>query len=541
MKRRTFLKSALATSAVAPFMLNGIPTRANSSLEILAQLPQAADDDRILIICQFFGGNDGINMMPPVEDQNIQKYQQIRPNINVAKDKCWTNAAAAGVYLHPALATGDKGGLANLLIQGKLAFVRNVGYEFPSLSHFRSTDIWLSGISGPNNNSPDLRLDTGWLGRHLQKKYPNFPTDLPDDPLAIQFGGFSLALESSVGRMGIEVNDPSKQQGVISSSDALDADSANTAYLDEYNFVADIAARSDKYAQRVKNAYAAGKVLLKGKYASKDPFATQLANTAALIAGGLKTKVYFVSMGGFDTHVSQTLQGDGTIGLHSQLMSNFSDAVAQFMSDMTLLNHADNVIGISISEFGRRPEENGSFGTDHGAASVMFAFGSQINSGIYGGVFDLNNFDESDNLAVQIDFRRVYADILTTWYGLTIEDTWDILKDDSHLVTPLGLIKSPSGAVKQPRMSDIPFSITSNYPNPFTDRTTIVLYVPETRSVTIEVTDLIGNPVAHFATQTFSKGEHRIPTDLNVAAGSYMVIARSAGGTVTKLIQCLGR
>jgi uncharacterized protein (DUF1501 family) len=541
MKRRTFLKSALATSAVAPFMLNGIPTRANSSLEILAQLPQAADDDRILIICQFFGGNDGINMMPPVEDQNIQKYQQIRPNINVAKDKCWTNAAAAGVYLHPALATGDKGGLANLLIQGKLAFVRNVGYELPSLSHFRSTDIWLSGISGPNNNSPDLRLDTGWLGRHLQKKYPNFPTDLPDDPLAIQFGGFSLALESSVGRMGIEVNDPSKQQGVISSSDALDADSANTAYLDEYNFVADIAARSDKYAQRVKNAYAAGKVLLKGKYASKDPFATQLANTAALIAGGLKTKVYFVSMGGFDTHVSQTLQGDGTIGLHSQLMSNFSDAVAQFMSDMTLLNHADNVIGISISEFGRRPEENGSFGTDHGAASVMFAFGSQINSGIYGGVFDLNNFDESDNLAVQIDFRRVYADILTTWYGLTIEDTWDILKDDSHLVTPLGLIKSPSGAVKQPRMSDIPFSITSNYPNPFTDRTTIVLYVPETRSVTIEVTDLIGNPVAHFATQTFSKGEHRIPIDLNVAAGSYMVIARSAGGTVTKLIQCLGR
>ncbi len=526
MKRRSFLKTALASSATAPFLLNGVEARATSPLQFLAQLPTAAEDDRILIICQLFGGNDGLNTAPPVDDP---KYYEIRPNIAVPKKDCWNGIP--NVYLHPALTWGDKGGIASMLQQGSLAVVRNIGYPNPNLSHFRSTDIWLSGINDSNVQS---RLDTGWVGRYLSQKYPTFPANLPDDPLAIQFGGFSLALESKVGRMGIEVSDPSKQQGVISANDALDDQSAGTAYYDEYQFVADIAARSDKYAQRVKTAYASGKALLKAKY-QNDSFGKQMANTAALIAGGLKTKVYVVSLGGFDTHVTQTY--DSTNGAHPSLLYSFSDAVAQFMYDMVKLNMADKIIGISVSEFGRRPDENGSFGTDHGTASVQFVFGTQVNSGIFGTQFDLTNRDESNDLVYSVDFRSVYMDILMKWFGMTIEDARVVLKDDT--LTPISVIQAQHDAVQQPRMSKTDFSITSIYPNPFRDQTTIVLELPDTETVSLEVTNLAGERVAEVFMQTLAAGVHQIPISLAVASGSYIVCARTSKLIVTKAIHCI--
>ncbi len=537
MKRRTFLRSALAAGAAAPLVLDGIRVQAKNPLKFLAQLPTAQDDDKILIICQLFGGNDGINMLPPADDP---QYLVLRPNIAVPKAKCWTNSSIPGVYFHPSLAAGDKGGLTTMLQQGNLAVVRNVGYPNPNLSHFRSTDIWLSGI---NDSNPNDRLDTGWVGRYLQQKYPNFPTDLPSDPLAIQFGGFSLALESKVGRMGIEVSDPSKQQGVVSASDALDDQSANTAYFDEYQFVADIAARSDKYAQRVKDSYATGKALLKGKYRSGDAFATQMANCAALIAGGLQTKVYVVSMGGFDTHVSQTLQGDGSIGEHATLLSSLADGIAQFMNDMIRLNLADRIVGLTISEFGRRPEENGSFGTDHGAASVQFVFGTQVNSGIYGAPFDLSNFDENKNLGYSRDFRTVYLDVLTAWFGMTLDDARLNLKGgrsdqgDVDFLSPAGTIRAQTSGVSQPSMNEPVFSISSNYPNPFTSSTTVVLELPKAGTVSIEVTDIAGRKVAEGFSGILAAGTQYIPLSLDLERGSYLVIARSDFGTATRMIE----
>src|SRR5258708_3167162 len=144
MKRRTFLKSAAAGIAAAPFFLEGMPVRASSPLKYLANMPQAALNDRILIICQLFGGNDGLNTIVPANDPD---YYIARPNIGIPKDKCINYPAGSELFFAPNLSYGDKGGLVQLLSQGSLSVVLGIGYPYPNLSHFRSTDIWLSGIN----------------------------------------------------------------------------------------------------------------------------------------------------------------------------------------------------------------------------------------------------------------------------------------------------------------------------------------------------------------------------------------------------------
>jgi uncharacterized protein (DUF1501 family) len=540
MKRRTFLKSALSSAAAAPFLLEGLPVRATSPLKFLAQLPQAAIDDRILIICQLFGGNDGLNTVIPADDST---YYQIRPAIAVPKDQCWTGLG--NIYLTPALNGGSpgatKGGIAKMLEQGNVAIIQGIGYDKPNLSHFRSTDIWLSGF---NDSNPDNRLDTGWVGRFLEKKYPNFPASLPDDPLAIQLGGFSLALTSSKGRMGIEVINPAGQKGVGTMNDTLDPASTGTAYEAEYAFVADVAARSNKYAQRVKDAYAAGKTKLKGTY-GQDSFAQQLASVAALIAGGLKSKVYVVSLGGFDTHVSQTLAFSPTVvGAHPTLLQYFSDAVATFVNDMIGLEMGDRVVGLTVSEFGRRPYENGSYGTDHGTSSVQFVFGTQVNSGIFGKTPDLKNLDENGDLVYDIDYREVYMEILTDWFGADSTEAREVLKnpfpgeDDSDQLYPLDVIKAQQNSAARDYSIET-LSIRSNYPNPFANTTTLEVAMPAAGNLSIEISSLSGGEIMRVMSRDLVSGVHRIPLSLDLSSGNYLCIARAGSAMASKMIQCV--
>lgn len=523
MKRRNFLRSALTATAAAPFILNGEHARATTPLQWLASLPQSGEDDKILVICQLFGGNDGLNTVIPADDP---EYYKLRPNISIPKDRCWNEIG--NIYLNPTLSYGDRGGIAKMLEMGNVAIVQGVGYDNPNLSHFRSTDIWLSGI---NDSNPDHRLETGWVGRYLEQKYPSFPQNLPDHPLAIQLGGFSLALMSSKGRMGIEVINPAGQAGVGALTDALDADSAGTHYELEYAFIADIAARSDKYAQAVKNAFAAGAPKLKGKYQT-DSFAKQLSAVAALIAGGLDTKVYVVSMGGYDTHVTQ--QTGFNTGAHPTLLNRFSDAVANFMYDMISLEYADRVMGLSISEFGRRPEENGSLGTDHGAASVQFVFGTHVNSGVFGKAPDLKNLNENGDLIYDIDYREVYAEILGDWFGQDLDTVRTILqKDDLY---PIDVLEAPQGAVA--RDEGPAFTIASVYPNPFATRTTLEFSMPEAARVSIEVTSMRGERVGSVE-RSLAKGRQQVSLDMDLSTGSYLCTVRSPYGTASRIISCV--
>lgn len=515
MKRRTFIKTA-AAGAAAPIILGGLPARAHTSLELLAQMP-ADVDDRILVIVQLFGGNDGLNTLIPALDDD---YYRIRPALGVPKDKCWNEVG--DIFLHPALTAGSQGGVARMLETGSLALVQGIGYDNPNLSHFRSTDIWLSGI---NSSDPNVRLDTGWVGRYLEERYPDFPANLPEHPLAIQFGGsFSLTLMSSKGRMGIEVTDPSGQKGVGLQIDTLDPNATNTRYYDEYQFVADIANRSNSYAQAVKDAYTAGKSKLKATYAG-DGFAGQMSAIAALIAGGLTTKVYVVSMGGFDTHTNQ--QYDDVAGTHPTLLSRFSDAVAQFQYDMTSLGYADRVIGMTLSEFGRRPYENGSRGTDHGTASVQFVWGRQVNSGVFGNAPDLKNVNANGDFYYQIDYREVYAEILTDWFGLSVAQMREVLQKDD--LTPIDVLQSQPTSVDRDQAIAAAASITGLFPNPSRGRSTLQFVLDRTTRTRIEISRLDGGVISTPLDRQIEPGSHRVDLDLDLPSGTYLCRLRAGG------------
>jgi len=524
MKRRTFLKTAAAGAAASPIVLGGLPLHARSSLSMLAQMP--ADNDRILIIAQLFGGNDGLNTIIPADDD---EYYRLRPGIAVPKKEAWNNVG--DIYLHPALALGSRGGVARMLEMGTLALVQGVGYDNPNLSHFRSTDIWLSGI---NSSDPSVRLNTGWIGRYLEKRYPDVPASLPDHPLSVQFGGsFSLTLLGDKGRMGIEVTDPSGQRGVGSQVDTLDPDAAGTAYEQEYGFIADIASRSNKYAQAVKDAYSAGRSKLRGVYGD-DSFGRQMASIAALIAGGLRSKVYVVSLGGFDTHVTQ--QFEGNTGTHPMLLYRFSDAVSQLTYDMTRLGHADRVVGITVSEFGRRPRENGSLGTDHGAAGVQFVWGTMVNSGVFGNPFDLQNLNANGDLLYQVDYREVYAEILTDWFGLSVADMREVLQKDDLM--PIDVLKSPAG-VGRGAGTEAGMAITGSYPNPFTTSTVVEIRLDRAADVALDISSIDGRTVVRLADRRMEAGVHRIPFVGDIPAGTYLCTLRAGGRADTYVMKCV--
>ena len=535
MKRRTFLQSSLASAAVAPLLMPGnVFARPSSPLKLLATLGQ---NDNILILIQLFGGNDGLNTIIPAEDDN---YYTLRPNIGIAKANL-TNYNFGGVYFNPGLANGSQGGMFQMFKTGTLAIIQGIGYDNPNLSHFRSTDIWLSGIN--DSNSQDL-LSTGWLGRTLEKLYPNFPNQLPTDPLAINLGGFSLALAGNTGNTGIVVSDPSLQAGGLSSTDdSLDDNATGTRYATEYAFVQTIAQMSNTYAKRVQDAYSNGMTALKNLSSpatfGQDSLGQQMKTVAALIAGGLKTQVYVVGMGGFDTHVQQASPDNTGNGAQMGLLGQLADAVAQFQSDMVQLGSstANRVIGFTVSEFGRRPEENGSYGTDHGAASVQFAFGTQINGGVFFKQPSLTTLDANKNFVYQVDFRSVYLTLLTDWFGLSLSDAQKVLQNQLDLPFPMGgLIKGFANSVGPANNSSLSFSI---YPNPVASTGNISISLPNSGYTEMELTSMDGKTAQQIFGQTLAAGNFTIPFSPNVPAGAYLLSVRSGSDRIAKVVEVL--
>lgn len=535
MKRRTFLRGAAAGAALTPVLLDRLYAMPSTPLHWLAPLDMQ-NNDKILIFVQMFGGNDGLNTVVPADDPEY--YTTLRPTISIAKENCYNYGP---VYLNPGFAVkGGNGqnGFSTMFENGSLAIIQGIGYDNPNLSHFRSSDIWLSGI---NDSDATHALNSGWLGRYLETRYPNFPNNLPQDPLAINFGGFSLALTSEAGRrMGIEVNDPSLQSGGLETgADTLDGQADGTRYKAEYLFVQDIANRSNVYASRVKQAYTDGKVKLKGAYGS-DSFAKQMAAVAALIAGGLDTRIYYVSIGGFDTHVSQTGDDHTGGGAHMNLLHSMSDAIAQFQYDllqlesggMTGLSH--RVAGLTMSEFGRRPAENGSFGTDHGAASVQFVFGNQVQAAVFGQAPDLRSLDSNGDLTWQVDYRTVYGAVLMDWFGLSRDEMRMVLKDQS-LNKFDGLFK-PQAGVPQRNASEISLAV---YPNPVTSSSTISFDIPTDAHVTIELASVDGAITREITGRSFGAGSYSLPLNTDLPNGSYILSMRTGSQRLTRMLTVL--
>jgi len=346
--------------------------------------------DRVLVVCQLTGGNDGLNTVIPYAQR---RYYDLRSSLGIAEAK--HIALSEDLALHPSLA-----GLKRLWDRKQLAIVNGVGYPHPNRSHFRSMEIWQTA-------NPDADEQYGWIGKYLDSEIEE---KNPNPVMAI-----GLGTEKNSALIGAKSAVPTfaSLADIQSMVGNVEADKSLRAIqgMDEME-----GTNRHQVQQATQSALDAMAELQKslGKYASKSEYETNafgqgFKQIAHLIAVSPRTRVIYFSVGGFDTHSRQAEQ-------HERLLKEFGDGLDTFMSEMDGLGKSSKVAVMVFSEFGRRAQENASGGTDHGAAAPMFVAGGNIKPGFYGKYPDLGDLDRGD-LRYNVDFRSVYATMLDSWMG----------------------------------------------------------------------------------------------------------------------------
>ncbi|AKD56716.1 DUF1501 domain-containing protein [Spirosoma radiotolerans] len=422
MKRRHFLQHA-ASSLILPVLIDGFGAKAfarpSSFVQSLINL--ADQTDRVLVIIQLQGGNDGLNMVIPLDQMGVYTAPNFRGNIAIPEAKALRLKNFSQTGLHPAMT-----GMQQLFNDGKLSIIQGVSYPTPNFSHFRASDIWMTAVDSTQTAA------SGWAGRYLDKQYPGFPDSYPTakmpDPPAIQIGYVTAtSLLGPTDSMAIVLQDPDTFARLVGDTPKNPLASQSGYAGQQIDYIRQQQASSVSYASQIKTAAGKGKNL--AAYPATNSLAAQLKIIARLMSGGLQTKVYYVTLGGFDNHANQVDATDTTTGTHANLLRTLSDAVLAFQTDLAQLKLEDRVVGMTFSEFGRRAISNGSRGTDHGTSAPMFVFGTAIKSPMVGKNPNLSDLD-NNNLKMQTDFRQVYAAILTDWFGTDAStETAAILRD----------------------------------------------------------------------------------------------------------------
>ncbi|MBL7726483.1 MAG: DUF1501 domain-containing protein, partial [Dinghuibacter sp.] len=372
MNRRKFLSNTIPVVTM-PALLNGFSFKAFGASPqngMLSLLNGATDTDHVLVIIQLYGGNDGLNMVIPID--MYANYYNARANVAIQQSKILRLDGTDRTGFHPAMT-----GLQNMFNEGKVSVVQSVGYPNPDFSHFRATDIWMSG-----DNTADRfrRVKTGWMGRYLTEEFPGYPDDYPSaampDPLAVQISDFpTLTVQGNPFSMGLAITDPRNVYDFV--NPFTDYPLNSTAANKELRYLRVVADKTKIYSDRIRAAYLSNNNL--AAYPADNYLAEQLKIVARLIKGGLKTRVYTVSMGGFDTHKKQVNAGDTTTGNHAQLLKMLSTAMVAFQNDLQQMQVDSRVLSMTVSEFGRRIKSNASLGTDHGSSAPLMLMGKYVN------------------------------------------------------------------------------------------------------------------------------------------------------------------
>ncbi len=518
MKRRDFLKYTVPPAA-ATAMLGNIPVRAiGMESPLIRALMESPDDtDHVLVLVQMNGGNDGLNMVIPID--NYSSYQAARSNVAIPQNRILSLTGNSKAGLHPSMT-----GIRTLFNEGKAAIVQAVGYPNPDFSHFRATDIWMSA------SDSNQYVNSGWAGRYLDDQYPGFPNGYPNssmtDPLGIQIGSVtSLTFQGPQVSMGMSISDPVNFYNLIN---GIQDPAPNSPAGFELTYIRTVARQTQQYADVIKTA--AQKVTSQSTYPTNNPLADQLKIVARLVKGGLRTRVYMVSIGGFDTHSTQVNQTDTTTGAHATLLQRVSDAVKAFMDDLKFLGVQKRVYGMTFSEFGRRIKSNSSLGTDHGAAAPVILFGEYVAGGILGNNPALPaNANVNDNVPMQYDFRSVYASILSNWFCVDNTTLQTVMLKNFQ---SLPIVKTNSCNSTIPDLTDI--LLIKNYPNPFTGSTTIT-FKTEGGHTSIMIIDTLGRMIATIVDQEYTgPGQYSVTFNAEkLAAGVYY--ARLQNGTVQQV------
>jgi uncharacterized protein (DUF1501 family) len=491
-----------------------------------------SENDNILVVVQLFGGNDGINTITPYE---WDKYYNIfRPNLHIPEKVVIPISKELGMAMHPNLKKGPRDGMHGLFTAGKLSIMTGIGYHNPNFSHFRSTDIWLSGIVPTNDASP---LKTGWMGRYFDQVSPGV---VPTDPFCIQVGKSPSLMfmgEKNEKAIVLQNADDFYNQAKSVESNKLEA-SGGAFYKEEFAYINEIGLRVNSYSNVIKKAFDKGKNI--ESYTDKS-LSNQLKLVARLIDGGLKTKVYFVELPGFDTHSNQ----GGLDGLHSRLLAEVSEAVSAFQSDIEKLGHAKRVLGITTSEFGRRPHENGSAGTDHGTSNFMFGFGENVKPELVAPHISFLPFMDHQNLNYVTDFRSIYFEIMVSWFGQSIGTAEKVLGSKFPYYNGTGFIKTsvpdkslpppPEVPKPDPNSSDPgnPLNPSNTilekdkfviFPNPVTEGgayLNMTLFLPD--NVRISQHSIDGKTIAELHKKNYRAGLFTVFLDLKGGPGPYLI------------------
>jgi len=402
--RRDFLRNGLVFGAGA----RGLAAGYAAVPDVFAKAVYSAKgagvtNDRILVMIQLGGGNDGLQTVIPLNDP---RFRDLRPTLGKEADSALILDKDHG--LHQNLK-----GIKTLYDQGKVAIVQGVGYPTPSFSHFDSIRVWETG-------DPTRRQQDGWLGKTIAKNYdsaghpligcatgttstPGMLRDLQatltviNDQASFKFQGNSDNVDKVMGTL-------------YTSTPGIYGALFDTAMSTVRDTVAQLKTSAAKYVP--KAAYSDNQKLV---FSSKNQLAAALQLASELIVTGTGVKVLHVTLGGFDTHYTEQTR-------HADLMAYLDAAVSAFHADLTAYGMADRVLIATWSEFGRRPQENASGGTDHGTANPVFLIGDPVKGGLYGQTPSLAKLDASQNVSFSVDFRSVYQEILSSHLGVDGQD-----------------------------------------------------------------------------------------------------------------------
>lgn len=509
MKRRSFLKrSSIITvpTFFGGFQLAALPSRQMSELV-------NGDSDRVLIIIDLNGGNDGLQTFIPLD--SYDNLVNARSNIIIPQNQLLSLTDTVSV--HPSMT-----GLKDLYDNAQLAIVQNTGYTNANRSHFRSADIWNNGIETTSN------VSTGWMGRYLDDNFPGYPENYPSadcpDPFAVTMGrSVSQTCQGTGGNFSIAILDPDNVGGL---SVGVEPPIPENCYGDELSYIIDTYKKTNVYGERVTTAANEGVNLY--DYPNTI-LANQLKVVARMISGGLRSKVFILQQGGYDTHSGQ-VGSDPSTGSHANLLSTLSDAIFAFQEDLKLLNLAERVVGMTFSEFGRQIRSNASDGTDHGTAGPMMVFGSCVNGGIIGdNPVISNSVATQEGVPMQYDFRWVYGSILMDWFEVPEIKVRELLPPDFQYIPICNSCNLV--ATEDEIIASLEATVS---PNPFRNFFTLDFKMDQSNTVRVDLVDVLGKKVRTVLNKSLPARAHKIHVETHqLVSGVYFIRLQIANGVKT--------
>jgi len=516
MDRRNFLKNT-ASFVSLPILFGG------QSIQVLGANRLFGPEDtngKVLVLIQLDGGNDGLNTLIPLD--MYDNLVKVRPEVILPQNKILPLTELQGV--HPSM---EK--IKNLYEDEKFMFIQNVGYPQPNLSHFRSKEIVLSA------SDSQTVISSGWFGRYLDILHPTYPENYPSEtyphPLAVTIGNSSSpTCQGDMNNLGVVVQNLNTSY----ESQSGETEFPETPYGYELEYVTQVMKNTEEYLEVVSEAADLSSTL-SGLWPEDNKLANKLKIVARMITGGLVTPIYIVNLGGFDTHANQVdaSADDTTVGKHADLMKFLSEAVFAFQDELEQHNKQDDVISLIYSEFGRRVASNKSYGTDHGAAYPMMLFGSQINPVVYGENPNIpEEVEKRTNVPMKIDFRSVYASILSHWFKVENSEISSILYNEFEI---LPILKS-NVQVSDHYYDSSGLKIMPVYPNPVTDNAEIQ-FATNGGHVTLKLINSAGQTVRILVDTKLPKGSQFTTFSKNgLSRGHYFLVLHNGLDRVSQPI-----